>query len=84
MSSEEETMKGFTSGSFSEPDAGGVVAASDGVNVYEVWQFKGSRREWECTCTGYRTFNKQCKHISEVRDTVKTGKKGPNVITFFG
>ena len=85
MSSEEgEDMKSFMSGSFSEPNAGGTVAASDGVSVYEVWQFKGSRKEWECTCTGYRTLNKQCKHISAVRDSVRSGKKSPNVISFFG
>jgi len=68
---------------FSEPTAGGTVAASDGINVYEVWQFKGSRREWECTCTGYRTLNKQCKHISAIRDSVKSGKKQSGVINFF-
>lgn len=85
MSVEEgDDMKAFMSGSFSEPDAGGTVAASDGVSVYEVWQFKGSRKEWECTCTGYRTLNKQCKHISAVRDAVRSGKKSPGVISFFG
>jgi hypothetical protein len=69
---------------FSEPTAGGTVAGSDGVTVYEVWQFKGSRREWECTCTGYRTFGKPCKHISAVRDAVKSGKRGSGVISVFG
>jgi hypothetical protein len=69
---------------FSEPTAGGTVEGSDGVTVYEVWQFKGSRKEWECTCTGFRTLNKQCKHISAVRDAVRSGKKSPNVISFFG
>jgi hypothetical protein len=85
MSSEEgDDMKRMMSGSFSEPDAGGTVEASDGVSVYEVWQFKGSRKEWECTCTGYRTLNKECKHISAVRDAVRSGKKTPKVISFFG
>ena len=85
MSSVEgDDMKTHMSGSFSEPDAGGTVAASDGVGVYEVWQVKGSRKEWECTCTRYRTLNKQCKHISAVRDAVRSGKKTPNVISFFG
>jgi hypothetical protein len=68
---------------FSEPTAGGTVAASDGINVYEVWQFKGARKEWECTCTAYRSLNKQCKHITAIRDTVKSGKKSSSVINFF-
>jgi len=76
-------MKYVSSGSFSEPTAGGVVAASDGITFYEVWHFEGARKDWECTCTGYRTLHKQCKHISAVRDSVKSGKKQVNVINFF-
>lgn len=68
---------------FSEPTAGGTVSASDGISVYEVWQFKGARKEWECTCTAYRSLNRQCKHIAAVRDSVKTGKKSSGVINFF-
>lgn len=66
-----------------EPMAGGVVEASNSWDVYHVWHFKGARRDWECECTVYRTMGKSCKHISAVKQTVRTGKKQPGVISFF-
>jgi hypothetical protein len=65
---------------FSEPDAGGAVAASDGRTTYEVWQFG---KKWECTCTAFRQFRKECKHISQVRDSIRAGSKKGEVCSFF-
>jgi len=71
-------MRQFTSGSFSEPLAGGICESSDG-GYYHVWQFA----KWECECTGYRVFGKSCKHIMQVRDSVRSGNKKQGVISFF-
>jgi len=66
-----------------EPTAGGVVEASNGWDVYHVWHFKGARRDWECECAVFRTMGRPCKHISAVKQTVRTGKKQPGVLNFF-
>ena len=67
----------------SEPTAGAVVEASNGWDVYHVWRFKGSRREWECECATWRTLGKPCKHISSAIQSIRSGKKVPGVISFF-
>jgi len=66
---------------FSEPDAGAVVAASNGWDAYYLWRFSEKRGEkWECECSGWRTFRKSCKHISAAKLAV-TGKKVPGVVS---
>ena len=79
MPDEGDDMKYNRSGSFSEPTTGGIHHASDG-GYYHVWLF-GTR--WECECTGFRTFGKPCKHISNVRDSIRSDNKKQGVISFF-
>lgn len=66
-----------------EPTAGGVVAASNGWDVYHVWHFKGARRDWECECATFRSLNKPCKHISSIKESVRSGKAADGVVSFF-
>ncbi len=68
---------------FAEPDAGGVVAASNGWDVYHVWQFEGIRRPWECECPSYRIRGEECKHISAVKASIRSGSAVPGVIRFW-
>ena len=79
MSSEGDDMKYKHSGSFSEPTAGGIHDSSSG-GYYHVYLF-GSK--WECECVGFRTLGKTCKHITGVRDSIRSDTKKQGVISFF-
>lgn len=80
MSSEEgDDMKRFSSGSFSEPTAGGIHNSSSG-GYYHVYLF-GSK--WECECVGFRTLGKTCKHITNIRDSIRSDTKKQGVLSFF-
>ena len=70
------------SGSFSEPAGGGVADASNGYDAYMVWFWPGGKAE--CECATYRVFGKGCKHISNVRDSIRRDTKLPGVVSFFG
>ena len=66
---------------FSEPDAGAVVAASNGWDAYQLWRFSEKRGEkWECECTGWRTFGRPCKHMAMAKQAV-LGRKVPGVVS---
>ena len=67
-----------------EPNAGGVVTSSNGWDAYMVWSFGQKRNPWECECASFRTRGVECKHISAVKVSVKTGKAQPGVVSFFG
>lgn len=80
MSSEEgDDMKRFSSGSFSEPTAGGIHDSSSG-GYYHIYLF-GSK--WQCECNVYRALGKVCKHITGVRDSIRSDTKKQGVISFF-
>ena len=67
--------------SFSEPDAGAVVAASPGWDAYQLWRFSAKRGEkWECECATWRTLGRTCKHMDLAKKAV-TGAKVPGVIS---
>lgn len=66
---------------FSEPDAGVIVAASNGRDVYHLWRFSGKRGEaWECECVGFRSLGKPCKHMTMAKQAV-SGRKVPGVVS---
>lgn len=67
-----------------EPNAGGVVAASNGWDAYMVWSFGTKRQPWECECASFRTRGVECKHIAAVKESVRSGRPTPGVISFFG
>ena len=67
----------------SEPTAGALVVASNGWDVYHVWRFKGQRQEWECECATWRSLHKPCKHMDLARQSIRSGKKQPGVVSFF-
>ena len=69
---------------YSEPSAGAVVEASNGIDVYYTYKFAGRRHgEWECECSLHRERGKECKHISLARKAIRLGRKIEGVISFF-
>ena len=65
---------------FSEPDAGAVVEASGGWEVYHVWAFG---RKLECECATYRALRKPCKHMDLLRESIRAGRPVPGVVSYF-
>jgi hypothetical protein len=78
---EDDDMGNMRGAYYSEPNAGGVAHASSKWDAYQVWLFG---KKWECECTGYRTFRRDCKHISLVRDSVRRGSPVVGVVSCWG
>ncbi len=63
----------------SEPTAQVVVEASNGIDVYHVTHFKGTRTEWECECATWRTQRRPCKHMALAKSALKSKQKPTGV-----